>query len=98
MPAALQATGPRKPRSLGNGEKSPSNSSPCASAASVSVESAGLAVASVLFTIASDFTIELLRWEEGTQRSSLRVIPRTTLHSERYDGRSTGSNDHAADA
>src|SRR4249920_2971126 len=95
MPAALQATGPRKPRSIGSGEKSPSNSSPCASADSVSGESGGLADASVLLTCASDFRIELLRrGRENPSLSSLRVIPRSALHRRTYVHRSRRVNDH----
>src|SRR5512133_2763832 len=96
MPAALHATGPRKPRSSGRGEKSPSKSSSCTSADSRSEESAGVAGASVLLTCAS--RIGLLRWGRETQVSSLRVIPRSALHSERYDDRSPPVNDHAPES
>src|SRR6478672_10919858 len=96
MPAALQATGPRKPRSVGSGEKSPSNSRPWASADSVAAESAGSADASVLLTCCLRF--QSRTGEERAAQSSLRVIPRSALLYERYDAGTNRVNDRRAES
>src|SRR3954454_13641995 len=71
--------------SVGNGEKSPSKSSPCASVGSTPPDSAGLADASVLLTCC----LRILPSDSGESSccdgkrgtlSSLRVIPRSALH------------------
>ena len=95
MPAALQATGPRKPRSVGSGEKSPSNSSPWASADSVAAESGWICrcvgAAHVLPPIS-----ESNSGKKELRRSSLRVIPRSALPYERYDEGTNRVNDRRA--
>src|SRR6476659_2866738 len=96
MPAALQATGPRKPRSVGSGEKSPSNSSPWASADSVAAESAGSADAPVLLTCCLRF--QSRTGEERAAQNSLCVIPRSALLYERYDQGTNRVNDRLAES
>src|SRR5919107_3506813 len=91
MPAALQATGPRKPRSVGSGEKSPSNSRPWAASGSTGVGS-GVAGTSVLLTSASEFRRPPFD-RDGPARSCAGVIPSSALPSERYDGLSAVVND-----
>src|SRR3954447_11563721 len=81
MPAALQATGPRKPRSLGIGEKSPSKSSPWASEAGS--EPATSTGRSMLLTCASGRD-ENCGGKGTSHPSSPRVIPRSALPAERY--------------
>src|ERR671913_2045831 len=90
IPAALQATGPRKPTSVGIGEKSPSNSRPWASSGSTGVGSVA-AGTSVLLTSASETRHPDGR--DGPAESCAGVIPSSALHSERYDGLGEVVND-----
>src|SRR5215210_5440955 len=92
MPAALQATGPRKPRSIGNGEKSPSNSRPCAAAGSTEDpdDDAGT---SVLLTSASGSAHQPRPAARPPARSCAGVIPPSALLSARYDAACGPVND-----
>src|SRR3954453_14729215 len=90
MPAALHATGPRKPTSLGIGEKSPSKSRPCASGGGA--DSATSTGRSVLLTCASGRD-ENCGGKGTSHPSSPRVIPRSALPAEPYGSPLGGVHD-----
>ena len=83
MPAALQATGPRKPTSLGSGEKSPSNRRSCA--ASLPAPLGRRIGSSLLLTDTSGSSPHVVMRMRGTLPEFPRRNSSAVLPAERYD-------------